>query len=144
MKNVHFRWSRKRFFRRFLKVRAGLDLKIRLSVKMVLQNGQAIMPITLLGLENETVMPNREKSDKSWHESGIVTSGSYLENLVCSGENCPYPLSMSRKPKMIIPMENPLVPHIGAKPQYALPVVPHGYGHFWLARLAPWARVVLP
>ena len=39
-------------------------------------------------------------------QSNIVTSGSYLEYLVCSGENRPYPWGTSRKPKMPIPMEN--------------------------------------
>ena len=46
--------------------------------------------------------------------------------------------------KMFIPMEKPLVPHVGAKPQYALPVVLHGCGHFRLARRAPWVRAGLP
>ena len=34
------------------------------SVKMM-QNGGVIIPIALSSLENETVMPNRERSDKS-------------------------------------------------------------------------------
>ena len=48
------------FFRWFLRVWIGFDLKIGFSEKMM-QNGQVIMPIALSSLENETVMPDRDK-----------------------------------------------------------------------------------
>ena len=49
----------------------------------------------------------------------IVTSGSYLENVVCSGENRPYTWSTSRKPEMPI--------HTGSAYWGLRPNVPRGF-----------------